>query len=214
MERVQLEVSSRETTGKGAARKLRALGKVPAIVYGRGSEPIRLELEARSLERVLQLGANQLIDLKGDKKVKGKLVLIKEGQRDPLSRRLLHCDFYEVDTTKKVQVSVPIRLEGRPHGVEMGGVLEPLLRHVDVSCLPLEIPASVSLDISGLDINQGLRVSDLQFPATVECLIDPTAPVVHVVAPRVEEEPEPEEAVEAVPVEGEAPPEPQEGEGG
>lgn len=196
MERLQLDATKRDGSGKGDARKLRATGAVPAIVYGRGEVGQKLSVDARSLDRALLGGLNQLIDLTGAGA--GKLVLVKELQRDPVSQDLIHCDFWEVDTTKTVHVAVPVRLEGRPHGVEMGGVLEPLAREVLVHCLPLAIPENLTLDVSGLDIGQALHASDFEVPDGVELDVEPGLTIVHVIAPRVEAEPEEEEAEAAI----------------
>jgi large subunit ribosomal protein L25 len=197
MDRQALQVSPRETGGKGAARKLRAAGQVPAVLYGSGIEPVALAVESRLLDDVLHSGANAILDLTGPKDLKGKLALVKAVQRDPVSRRVLHCDLYAVDIRKKVTVSIALHYEGKPSGVEMGGVLEPILRDLEVECLPLEIPDSFSVDVSGLEIGDSVHVRDIAVPASVEVLSDPDATAIHVVAPRVEEEPVvEEEAVE------------------
>lgn len=210
MQRVELEVTSRDATGKGAMRRLRADGAVPAVVYGSGSQPLVLRVEARALDRVVRQGANQLIDLKGVGKA--RLVLLKELQRDPVSQDLVHADFYEVDTKKTIHVAVPVHLEGKPHGVEMGGVLEPLAREVDVECLPLVIPEFFTLDVSELDIGDALHASDLVIPDGVELLEEPTLTIVHVIAPRVVEEEEAEEGEAAEALEGAEAPAAAEGE--
>jgi large subunit ribosomal protein L25 len=211
VQRVQLEVGAREAVGKGPNRRLRAQGQVPAVLYGRGMESVNLAVASHSLERTLSHGFNQLIDLAGAKQAAGRLVLLKEVQRDPVSQRLLHCDFYEVDTSKKIHISVPLHLEGKAHGVEMGGVLEPLVREIEVQCLPLEIPDSLSLDVAALDIGDALHASDLELPPNVEMMIDEGLTLVHVIAPRIEaveevEEALEEEAEEAAEREGEAEP--------
>ena len=186
MQRAKLEVTSREATGKGAMRRIRAEGGVPAAVYGSGSLGMNLRVDAHTLDQVISHGTNQLIDLKGAGKA--RLVLLKEIQRDPVSQALVHADFFQVDTEKKIHVSVPLHFEGRPYGVEMGGVLEPLFREVEVECLPLEIPDGFRLDVSPLDIGDSLHVSDLEVPAGVELLADSELAVIHVIAPRVVEE--------------------------
>lgn len=200
MERVELEVTPREETGKGAMRRLRAEGGVPAVVYGSGSECQHLQVEASALTRVLRDGTNRLINLTGGGKK--RLVLIKELQRDPVTRVPLHADFFQVDTKKKIHVLVPIHYEGKSHGVEMGGVLEPIIREIEVECLPLEIPESFALDVSALDIGDALHVSDVSVPTGVVLLIDESVTVIHVIAPRVVEETT-EEDEEGVVVEGE-----------
>lgn len=186
MQRVELEVTGREATGKGAMRRMRAAGSVPAVVYGSGSEQMILSVDARALKHAIRAGSNQLIDLKGAGKA--RLVLLKDLQRDPVSQDLVHADFFQVDTKKKIHVSVLVHLEGKPHGVEMGGVLEPLAREVEVECLPLEIPETFTLDVSALDIGDSLHASDLQLPVGATLLVDDDLSIVHVIAPRVVEE--------------------------
>lgn len=204
MQRLELEVSIRESSGRSAARKLRAEGGVPAILYGSGVEALSLSIDRRSLERVLRTGANTLLDLKGPKQVKGKLALLKELQRDPVSQRLLHCDVYSVDTSKKLHVSVPFHFEGRPRGVEQqGGIFETPAMEVEVSCLPFSIPDRISIDVSELEIGNIIHLRDITLPEGVEALVDGSLTVAQVSAPRVEEVAEPEEA--AAPAEGEAP---------
>ncbi len=194
MERLKLEVSLREGSGKGVARKLRAAGHVPAVFYGRGIEPVHLQIDVVPLERVVHGGANALIDLEGPKQVAKKPVLIKELQRDPATRKLLHCDLFAVDLSEKLAVDVPIHYVGRPRGVvEQGGVLEPLLRELQVTCMPLAIPDSVEVDVSSLGIHETIHIRDIQLPADVEAIGDPDRSIVHVVPPRVEEEPKEEE---------------------
>jgi large subunit ribosomal protein L25 len=186
MERVQLEVARREGTGKSVTRKLRAQGTVPAVLYGSGVKNVLLTVKDREAERAFASGSNTLIDLSGDPEVAGKLVLAKSLQRDPVSRTLVHCDFYVLDTSKKVHVSIPVHITGKPKGVELGGVLELVLREVEVSCLPLQIPNDFSLDVSGLSVGESLHASDLQLPDDVELLTESHLTVVHVLAPRVE----------------------------
>ena len=204
MERLELEVNLREGRGKGVARKLRARGRIPGVVYGSDLETTAVEIEQAGLDQLLSLNVNALIDLQGPKPLKGKRVLVKHVQRDPVSRRVLHCDFFAVDLKKKIHVAVPVRLEGRAQGVEMGGVLEPLLREIEVACLPLSIPEAIQVNVEELGIGESIHVSQLQFPEGVEPLVDPEIAVVNVGAPRVEEEEVPA-AEEAVPEEGAEP---------
>jgi large subunit ribosomal protein L25 len=198
MQRLQLDVSIREGRGKGTARKLRAGGTVPAVLYGAKLETTKVSVDGHTLERIVATGANTLLDLQGPKAVKGKLVLIKDVQRDPLSQRLLHCDLFAVDTRKRIDVQVPVHLEGKAKGVELGGVLESPLREVEVSCLPLTIPDAFTVDVSGLDIGEAIRVDQIAIPEGVDVRTDPSQVVVQVVAPRVEAVEAPaEEAAEA-----------------
>jgi len=184
MERPQLKVELREGTRKGPSRRLRSKGAVPAILYGKGVEPLKLSVGGHELERIIE--SNQLLDLRGPSQIEGRPVLIKEFQRDPVSSQVLHCDFYVVDTSRKLEIDVPVHLEGKPHGVELGGVLESLNREVTVSCLPDAIPSVINADVSGLDIGDVLHASDLILPDGVELASEPGAPIAHVIAARVE----------------------------
>jgi large subunit ribosomal protein L25 len=188
VQRLELEVNVREACGKAAVRRVRAQGGVPAILYGSGLEPVPLAIDRLSLERALRTGANTLIDLKGLKDVKGKLVLIKEVQRDPVSQRLIHCDVYAVDAKKKLHISVPIQFLGKPSGVEkQGGVLETLALEVEVTCLPFSIPDKISVDVSNLEIGDTVHLRDLTLPEGVEAVTDESLALAHVSAPRMEE---------------------------
>ena len=138
-----------------------------------------------------------LLDLRGPKEVKGKLALLKEVQRDPVSQRLLHCDVYAVDTKKKLHVSVPFHFEGRPRGVEQqGGIFETPAMEIEVNCLPFSIPDKISVDVSNLEIGDTIHLRDIELPEDVEALADGSLTVAQVSAPRVEAVAEPEEPVE------------------
>jgi large subunit ribosomal protein L25 len=203
VERLALTVDLRDGFGKSMTRKLRAKGQVPGVVYGAGVEPTAIVVEDLALAKVLRGGANALIDLHGAKALEGKPVLVKEVQRDPLSRRVVHCDLYAVNLRARLDVEVPLHYVGTPKGVALdGGVMEPLLRTLEVSCMPLAIPESIDIDVSNLAIGDALHVKDLVLPPDVVSKIDLETTIVHVVAPRLEEEPA--AAAEAVPAEGEA----------
>ena len=116
-------------------------------------------------------------------------MLVKEIQRDPLTQKLVHADFFQVDTKQKIHVSIPLHFLGKAHGVETGGVMETLVREVEAECLPLEIPDAFELDVSLLEIGDSLHISDIAVPEGVDLLVEVAMPVVHVVAPRVIEEP-------------------------
>ncbi len=201
----ELAIELREETGKGAARKLRATGRIPGIYYGGGAEPRRVQLESRALERLLSTsaaGMNTLIDLKGGGDLDGKVVLVKELQRDPVMGSLVHADLYAVNVDRVVTVSVPVNLVGNPTGVvNMGGIMDHALREVELSCLPRAIPEEIRADVTSLDLGDSLHVRDLVLPEDVELLTDPDVSVVSIVAPKVEEEApaeEEEEGAEAV----------------
>jgi large subunit ribosomal protein L25 len=211
----------RDATGKGVARKLRAAGRIPAVVYGRGTESRAISVDPKALVQLLQKGGagmNTLIELSVDGTA--KTVLVKELQRDPVRGRPLHTDFYLIDLAQKVEVSVPIHLIGRPEGVELGGILDHPLREIELECLPGAIPESIDVDVSALDVGDSIHVRDLEFPEGVSVHTDVNLAVASVVAPVAVEEPVVEEVEEGeeVVAEGEeaaaAPSESAEGEEG
>jgi large subunit ribosomal protein L25 len=204
MERMQVSVELRNTNGKGPARRLRASGRVPAVLYGFGTSTISLSVPAREIERAV--GSNQLLDLTGINEVKGRPVLLKAFQRDPVSQNIWHCDFYAVDTSKNVVVSVPVHLTGKPIGIDLGGILESLVRAVQVSCLPLSIPTVLNADVTELSIGGVLHARSLQLPDGVTLVTDPEASIAHVISPKIETTTTetPAEGAEGAPAEGEA----------
>lgn len=200
-----LAVEIREGRGKGAARKLREQGCVPAVLYGHGKQNVSLSLESQALEKLLSesdAGVNTLIDLSGAKEVQGRIVLVKALQRHPVRGSLVHADLFEVDPDEKIHVTVPINIEGTPAGLKFGGLLEHTIREVDLLCLPTAIPDSLDLDGSHLDIGDALHISDLVLPEGTEISLEPTLAIAHVALPKIaEEETEVDEAVEAGEVE-------------
>jgi large subunit ribosomal protein L25 len=207
----QLAVEPRQQTGKSYARKLRAFGRIPAVCYSPGQPATKVQLDAWALDRLLRkssAGMNTLIDLKGGG-LDGKVVLVKELQRDPVKGSLIHADLYAVDVDRAIEVSVPVHVAGIPIGVTLGGgILDHPLREIDVICLPRAIPEQLVVDVSALELGQSIHVRDIALPAGVQLVSDPDLSVVSVVAPaKPEEEVAPigVEGVEgAVPVEGEA----------
>lgn len=185
----QLAVEVRETGGKGVARKLRVAGRIPAILYGQGKDPLSLTLEPRVLEKLLKdEGHNALVDLEGAG-VGSRTVLVKSLQRHPVRGNLIHADFFEINATETITVSITLHLVGTPVGVSMdGGIVDHQLREVELDCLPRAIPESIDIDISELELGDTLHVSDLVLPKNVEMKTHSELAVVSVVAPRVEEE--------------------------
>ena len=207
MAEVALDVEVRSSIGKGAARKLRAAGRIPGVCYGSGRAPVSVSLDPRSLERLIATsatGINTLIDLRvsGGGDFDGRVVLVKELQRDPVSARALHADFYAVDLEQAIEVSVPIHVTGTAPGVTNGGILDHALRELRLECLPRAIPDQILVDVSGLDIGMSLHVRDLVLPEGVTLMSDPDLSVISVVTPAALEE----ETAAAAPAEGEAVP--------
>jgi large subunit ribosomal protein L25 len=197
MSEYKLAAENRSDAGKGAARRLRASGRVPAVLYGHGSKPTHLSVDARQFGQALRTdaGVNVLIQLEVGRA--RHLALAKEIQRHPVKGSLIHVDFIEVRRGEKVHVSVPVHLVGEAPGVREGGIADQDLYQVNVEAEVTAVPEVVEADVSGLGIGDVLRVADLKAPNGAVILDDPEAPVVSVVAPTVEAEPEAEEAEEA-----------------
>ncbi len=195
---LSLEAARREAVGKGAARKLRAGGRVPAVYYGRGETSIPLTINLKELETVMHgsAGSNVIVDLKvsGDA-AKDRKALIREIQRDPVAGSILHLDLQHISLTERITVEVPIVLLGTPIGVkDAGGILEHLLREVEVECLPTDIPSKLEVDVSGLQIGDTLHVSDIK-AERAEIKTEAERAIATVVPPTVLEEVKPVEEV-------------------
>jgi large subunit ribosomal protein L25 len=204
----KLVADTREGTGKGIARKLRASGRVPAVLYGRGMDPVSISVDSRELIHLFHTGAgtNVLVDLVVDGDA--HLAMAREIQRDHIKGRFVHVDFLAVSRDEKITISVPVRLVGESAGVKAGGVLEHHLWEVQVESLPTDVPEAIEADVSELEIGSSLKVSDLVAPpgATILTGLDESVVAVQQPQARIELE----EAAEAE--EGEAAAE--EGEGG
>jgi large subunit ribosomal protein L25 len=202
MAEMKLQVERRDATGKGSARKVRADGKVPAILYGKGLEPTAIAVDRRALFGAFHTdaGTNVLLDIKIDGK--NVLAIAREIQRDPVRGTVLHADFIKVDRTQQIEVEVPIHLVGESPGVKEGGVLEQPLFTVDVRCRVTDVPENIEADISHLVIGDSLRVAELSV-AEGEILTNAEAVVVAVAAPISEEQLEAMVAEAAAPAEEE-----------
>ena len=187
MQTIELGAERRDIATKGALRELRAKGRIPAAVYGGKKTPANIEIEGKKLLQVLRgHGMNVLVNLKVG--AEGEVVLLKDLQRDVLSHDIIHVDFQRISMTEKLVVNVPIHVKGEAPGVKVGGgILEHILRDLRVRCLPADIPDGIDLDVSALQINQGLKVKDLVLPSGVESLMEGDSLVVNIVAPAAEE---------------------------
>jgi large subunit ribosomal protein L25 len=207
MERT-LNVERRETTGKGVARKIRAAGHVPGVVYGRGGDPVKISVDARELFHTLHTdaGMNVLVELEMDG---GRvLAMPREVQRDHIRGVFKHVDFIRIARDEKITVEVPVVLVGESVGVKEGGVVEHHLWTLQIEAFPQDVPTSVEVDISGVGLHEAFKVSQLAFPDTVTILSEPDETIVSVVPPQVrkvvEEEAEALEAAHAAEGEAEA----------
>lgn len=185
---VSLEAKSRKESGKGVARKLRAEGKIPAVIYGHGREPEALVVETMAFSKALSSATGAtIIDVTVDGKAPVK-ALIREIQRNPIRPGdVIHLDLYEVKADEKVTVKVPVHLIGTPDGVRnSGGVLDHSIREMEIEVFPGDIPPSIDIDVTPLTIGHSIYVRDVSVPK-VKILNDPNIPVCSVVAPRAEE---------------------------
>ena len=196
MEKIELQASVRKAAGNGPARVLRRAGQIPAILYGRNTEPVMLSVNTKELEQILTKGSFgqlilNLIIQNGNKMTKA--AMIKELQTHPVSGNLIHVDFYEVDMNRKIRVMVPVVTTGKSVGVEEGGLLNIVRREFEVFCLPGDIPDSIEIDISELAIGDSIHIEDVPLGDNIEIAADVNFTVVTVLSPKVEEEPEEEE---------------------
>ena len=183
----QLKAEPRDGAGKGVARKLRADGRIPAVLYGHGKDAQPLSVDARDLFHLLHgaAGGNVLIDLVIDGKK--TMAMPREVQRDHVRGQYLHVDFLEVRRDEKVTVDVPIHLVGEAAGVKVGGVLEHHLWDLKVEVLPQNLPDAIEADISRLDVNDSLRVADLDISDDITVLVPGEEAIAAVVPPQARE---------------------------
>jgi large subunit ribosomal protein L25 len=189
-----VEAKPRQGGGKNDARRLRTTGMIPAVVYGAGQDSKAVTVDPKQINRILrsESGHNSIFDLT----LEGQTakVMIVDWQYEPIKSALLHVDMKRIAMDKVLQVSVPILLRGEAPGVKVqGGILEQILREVEVECLPADIPGHIDADVSQLNFGEVIRVSDLPHDDKVKFITDETQPVAHVVAVK--------EVVEAAPAE-------------
>jgi large subunit ribosomal protein L25 len=187
MPRPKLMAKLRTQLGKEASKKLRQNGLMPAICYGPRTEPVPLTLDMREVTKTIHMGENVLIDLmiQDGKKAGQKVVVVRDLQIDPVTDLYLHADLFEVVMDEEISVEVPIVLVGKPEGVKMGGVLEQITREVTVECLPGNIPQSIEVDVSSLNIGDTIHIGDITAEkATI--MVDPTTTLATIVPPTVE----------------------------
>ena len=188
-----LEAVKRSDKGKNEARRHRAAGRLPAVVYGTakdGKAPIGISVtvDPKGLMRILRSdsGVNTLITLKLDGGA--TQVLVKEYQRDPITQALLHADFYQLAMDKAIVVTVPVSLRGEARGVKVGGgLLDFVTREIEVECLPADIPEHIDVDVTNLDVHGSIRLRDVATDAKWKLVTDGDTMLVHVVVPKAEE---------------------------
>jgi large subunit ribosomal protein L25 len=210
MARFKLDVQVREEHGSRGSRRLRRRGIVPAVLYGGEQEPLAIGVDDKKLFKVLHAkgGEHAIVDLN----VSGgaleeplkKTAIIKEIQRDDIKDGILHVDFATISLTEKLVVKVPVVEFGDSIGVTQGGILEHIVRELEVECLPTDLPEHIVVDVSALSIGHSIKVGEIAAPSGVKILSDPNLTVLTVSVPKVEkvEAPVEEVAGEAAPAEG------------
>jgi large subunit ribosomal protein L25 len=192
MKTIELNVEKRSTTGKNEARRDRVAGKIPAVVYGAGKPNVSISVDRKALSDVFREGAgeNAIFLLKLGGSDQSRHAMIKEMQRDPVSRKPLHIDFVRVLMDVKITVKVPIEVSGIARGVKTdGGILDLVTREVEIECLPSNIPAHLAVDVTDLGIGDAIRISQIPPVEGVRIVDNPEKVVAHVAHPTREEEP-------------------------
>ena len=204
MDLIDLNTNTRTAKGNGPAKTLRREGRIPAVLYGRRTDPVLLSVSTHDLEAVLKksAGGQALLNLMiQNGETTKKTAIIKELQTHPVSRDFLHVDFYEIDMKRKIRIKVPVIAKGKSKGVEDGGTLQFVRRELEVLCLPIEIPEAFEVDITELEIGDSVHVNEIQLNENIEIpeAEEVNFTVLTVVSPKAEEivEEEIEEEVEA-----------------
>lgn len=209
METLEIQADPRQNNHKRDAKRLLRNGKIPGVLYGPKTAPLALQFQKKEFTtRVAELEGSHLVRLKSTaESLADKVALVKAMQYHPITGEVIHADLYEVDLTVKIAVSVPLRFVGKAAGVVRGGILQPIVREIEVECLPLDIPEYFNVDVTELDIGDAVHIEDLSMPEGVQAIYESNFALVTVVTPSVEEAPTPAAPAEAVapPTAAEAP---------
>ena len=199
MEQFELNATVRKSTGNSPARELRRGGDIPAVLYGPQTESVMLTVNNKELEQILKKGniGSIILNLviKNGSEF-NKPAMIKELQSHPVSGAFLHVDFYEIDMQRKINVMIPVVTKGISKGVEVGGLLQIIRREIEVLCMPGDIPETIVIDITDMDIGDSVHVDEIPLGDNVEIASDVNFTVLTVVSPKVEAVEEEEEAEE------------------
>lgn len=188
---IELTADLRTTRGNSPARALRRSGRIPAVLYGPKMDPLTISLEAAEMEKALKKAGGRQplfkIAVAGDEKP-ARTVMIKEIQSHPISRSLIHADFYEVAMDRKIRAMVPVATVGHSVGVEMGGMLQIIRRELEVLCLPMQIPDVIELDITELNVGDAIHVEEIQLEDGLEIVHDVNFTVLTILSTRKDED--------------------------
>lgn len=185
--KIDLTVKNRET-GKHASRSSRVAGMIPGVVYGPKAKPLNVLTDEKTLTKYIGRKYEATIfNLKSDESgLNGISVLLRDVQVHPLTRRPVHIDFYALDMSANIQVSIGLRFEGKPIGLSEGGVLELIVREIEIECKPNEIPDEIVVDVSAMGVGEALHVSDVKVPAGMKVMSMPTLTLATVSVPKEE----------------------------
>jgi large subunit ribosomal protein L25 len=188
---ITIEAEPRESRGKNEARRLRAKGSAPAVLYGSGGAAVAVSVSPKELNKILhsKTGHNTIFNL-AVKDGETAPVMIVDWQRDPIKESLLHIDLKRIDLEKRLRVKIPVHGVGEPQGVKLqGGLHEAITREIEIECLPDEIPEEFTVDISALMIGQSIRASEVPMTGSMKLVSAPESVISHVVALKAEAEP-------------------------
>lgn len=191
MELHDLKANVRTNAGKGSSRALRREDKIPGILYGPSSDSVSLSLNIKEMQNILKKGRSSqllvnLIVINGE--TYSKPVIVKELQFDPLSKELLHVDFFEISMDRKIKVKVPVETEGKAVGVEAGGILQVVRRELEILCYPNQILNSIVLDVTNLEIGDSIHVKDISIDEGIDIVSEVNFTVLTISAVKIEEE--------------------------
>ncbi len=188
MAQAELNVELRESTGKGVARKLRAEGKVPAVVYGKQVDPTPISVSPKELEAAIsgEAGTNTLITLKGAAGLEGKMVVLKDAELHPIRREVICADFHAINLQEKSSFMIPVNTVGTSAGQKMGGTLQLIRHELEVMCLPTAVPQHIDIDVTALEIGDTVHIEEVTAPEGVELVFDVNFTVVTVVGHKAE----------------------------
>ena len=199
MELIELKANVRTERKKGPARRLRVAGKMPAVLYGPSAEAMALSIDVTDLEKALknrsgsQVFFNIVIE-GGD--AKNKTAMIKDLQTHPVSRDMIHADFYEIAMDRKIRATAPVSVTGKSVAVENGGMVQIIRRELEVLCFPNQMPEEITIDITGMDMGDSIHIEDIAVEEGIEFPHDVNFTVLTILSPRTEEEEEVEEEEE------------------
>ncbi len=187
MDFLELNANVRTAVGKGAARTLRREGRMPAILYGPETEPVKLSINVKDMGNILKKSKSSQVLLNlmiQNGEETPRPAMMWELQTHPVSQNFIHADFYQFSTDKKIKVKVPVVTKGKAKGIELGGMLQVIRRELEVLCLPREIPESIEIDVTDLDMGESVHVEDIPLEGDIEIPTEVNFTVVTILSPK------------------------------